>query len=136
MRGGVNLTPRVRLAHSGVEVANFTDAVNSRVSVDDASRFTGTLGVAAETARARNWRGGELSLFGSADLEKILGGAATSVEVSGERLSSESARTRLLLSLGGTYRRGRTSLGAEVSATGLGSGNAQYAWHVTLGQRF
>ena len=44
----VNLTPRVRLSRTGVDVDNFADAVDSRVSVGDAARFTGSLGVAVE----------------------------------------------------------------------------------------
>lgn len=117
-----------------VDVDNFTDAVDSRVSVGDAARFTGSLGVTAETART--WHEGELSLRGSLDVEQALGGAKTSVDVSGERLSSESAKTRLLLGLGGSYHRGRFSIEAEVTAGGLGSGDAQHSGRVTFGLRF
>ncbi len=131
-----NLTPRVRLTRTGVDVDNFTDAVDSRVSVGDAARFTGSLGVAVETAPARNRRGREFSLRGSVDLAQTLNGAETSVDVSGERLASESAGTRLLLGLGGRYRRGRLSIGAEISSGGLGSGDAQHAALVRLGSSF
>ena len=134
--GKMYLTPRVRLTRTEVDVGDFTDAVDSRVSVGDAVRFTGALGVAVETAQARNWRGGAFSLRGSVDLEQTLGGAETNVDVSGKRLSSESARTGLLLGLGGTYRKGRFSVGAEVSVGGLSSGDAQYSGRVTFGWSF
>ena len=115
----VRLTPRAWLARSAVETDGFTDAVNSRVSSGDSSRLVGGLGVVAETARERNWRGGALSLRGSLDLAQTLGDTHTSVDVSGEKLESKSPKTRLLLGLGGKYRKGRFSVGAEVSAGGL-----------------
>ena len=136
IRENVSLTPRIRLSRTGVDVDDFTDAVDSRVSVGDAARFTGSLGVAVETAPARNRRGRRFSLQGSVDLAQTLKGAETSVDVSGERLSSEPAGTRLLLGLGGTYRRGRLSIGADVSSGGLGSGDAQHAALVRLGSSF
>ena len=136
MSGNVSLAPRVWLTRTGVDVGDFTDAVDSRVSVGDAARFTGALGVVVETARARNWRGGALSFRGSLDLARTLGGADTSVDVSGERLVSESPETRLLFGLGGTYRKDRFSLNAKVAAGGLGSGDAQYAGQVTFGWSF
>ena len=132
----VNLTPRVRLSRTGVDVDDFTDAVDSRVSVGDAARFTGSLGVAVETAPARNRRDRRFSLRGSVDLAQTLDGAETSVDVSGERLASEPAGTRLLLGLGGRYRRGRHSIGAEVSSGGLGSGDVQHAALLTFGSSF
>ena len=132
----MRLTPRVWMARSAVEADGFTDAVNSRVSVGDASRLEGGLGVVAETARERNWRGGALSLRGSMDLAQTLGGGGTSTNVSGERLESESPKTRLLLGLGGTYRKGRFSIGAEVSAGGLVSGDSEYSGRVTFGWKF
>ena len=85
----MRLTPRVWLSRSAVEADEFTDAANSRVSAGDSSRFEGGLGVVAETTRARNWRGGALSLRGSLDLAQTLGAAETSIDVSGERLESE-----------------------------------------------
>lgn len=132
----MRLTPRVWMARSAVEADGFTDAVNTRVSPGDSSRLEGGLGVVAETARARNWRGGALSLRGSLDLAQTLGDAHTSVDVSGERLESESPKTRLLLGLGGTYRKGRFSLGAVVSAGGLVSGDSEYSGRVTFGWKF
>ncbi|MCY3803025.1 MAG: autotransporter outer membrane beta-barrel domain-containing protein [Gammaproteobacteria bacterium] len=134
--GGVTLAPRVRLMHSEVDMEKFTDAVDARVSGIDATRITASLGVAAETVQARNWWGGAVSLRGSVDLAHTLGGMETRIDVSGEELSSKPIRTRLLLDLGGTYRRGRTSLGAEITAGGLGSDDEHYAGRVTLGRHF
>ena len=132
----MRLTPRVWLARAAVETDEFTDAVNSRVTVGDSSRLEGGLGVVAETARARNWRGGALSLRGSLDLAQTLGAAETSIDVSGERLESESPKTRLLLGLGGTYRKGRFTAGAEIKAGGLVSGGSEYSGRVTFGWKF
>ena len=121
------------MSRSAVETDDFTDTVNSRVSVGGSSRLIGGLGVAAETTRAQNWRGGVLSLHGSLDLAQTLGAAETSVDVSGERLESESPKTRLLSGLGGTYRKGRFMVGAEVSAGGLVSGDSEYSGRLTFG---
>ena len=112
----------------------FTDAVNSRVSLKMAERLVGGLGVVAETRRV--WDGGSFSLCGSLDFEQTLSGAKTVVEVSGEKLISESTKNRVLLSLGGLYRRGRFSIGGEVSAGGLGSDDREYSGRIKLGIHF
>ena len=132
----MNLTHRVWMIRSHADIDGFSDAVDTRVSSTNVNRFIGGLGVVAETAKERNWRGGALSLRASVDLERTLGGAETSVDVSGENLYSETAKTRLLLGLGGTYRKGRFSMGAEVSARGLGSGDTQYGGKATFGWKF
>ncbi len=133
---GVTLAPRARLMHSEVDVEKFTDVVDARVSGVDATRITASLGMAAETAQARNWWGGTVSLHGSVDLAHTLDGMETSIDVSGEELSSKPIRTRLLLDLGGTYRRGHISFGAELTAGGLGSDDEHYAGRITLGRHF
>ena len=135
-REKIRLTPRVWMARSAVNVEKFTDAVNSGVSAVDSTRFEGALGVVAETAGARSWRGGAFSLRGSLDLAQTLGAADTSVDVSGEKLESETSRTRVLLGLGGTYRKDYFSIGAEISAGGLVSGDSEYSGRVTLGWKF
>ncbi len=131
----VRLTPRLRLARSEADAEGFADASGARVALADAARFTGGVGVSAETARAL-YDGGNLSLRGSLDVERTLGGAETAVSVSGERLASESAKTRVLLGLGVDYRSGRFAAGAAVSAGGLGSDDASYAGRVTFGMKF
>ena len=136
IRGKVDLIPRTRLARSGVDVDGFTDTVGSRVSMDDDALVTGSLGIVAEKAQAWNWRDGKLSLRGSLDLERVLDGSQTMVDVSGERLSSESAGDRFLLGLGGTYRRDHLSLGAAFSAVDPDSGDAHYVARITFGWGF
>lgn len=128
---GVDFTPRLWARHSRVDVDNFTDAVDSRVSVGDETRFAGGLGVIA--AGRHTVGNGELFLHGSMDLEKTFSGATTSVDVSGEKLSSEATNTRLLLGLGGTYRRGSFSVRVGASAGGPGSDDEFYTGHVRLG---
>ena len=134
MSGNTSLTPRAWATRSAVSIDNFTDSADARFSLDDARRLTGGVGVAAETARA--FEGGTLSLRGSVDVEQVFGDAETSVDVSGERLASEAAGTRLLLGLGGVYRKGRFSISGEVSVGGPGSGDAEYAGRVSIGIRF
>ena len=117
-------------------MSGFADTTGTRVSLDTARSSVAGLGVAAETAQA--WGGGErtLALRGRLGVERVLGDAETAVTVSGERLGSESARTRLLLGLGGTWRNGRWSLGADVAAAGAGSDDSDYTANLRLGMRF
>ncbi len=130
----MSLTPRARLVRSGVSMDRFTDAVNSRVKLTDPKQLKGVVGLVAETGRVRD--GGSFSLRGSVDVERTLRGGATTVEVSGEKLRSESERTRVLLGLGGVWRRGRFSLGVEATADGPGSDEREYAGQINLGIRF
>ena len=92
------------------------------------------------SSRRRRARGtgeaGRSLLRGSLDLAQTLGGGETSMDVSGDTLESESPKTRLLLGLGGTYRRGVFSVGAKISAGGLVSGDSQYSGWITLGWKF
>ena len=129
---GVTLTPRARLVHTRLSLENFTDAVSARVSFPEADRLLGGIGLMAETVRS--WVGGELSLRGPVDLERMLGGAETIADVSGERLMSEAAPSSLLVGLAGVYRQGRFFLGAGASAgTALGSDSTEYAGALTAG---
>lgn len=130
----MSLTPRAWMRDARFSSAGFTDAVNARVSLDGAMRLTGGLGLAAETARV--WDNGALSLRISLDVEQALGGAETSVHVSGEKLRSQPARTRFLLGVGGAYRQGPFSLGAELSADGLGSDDEAYSGRLDFGWKF
>ena len=134
LKGKTTLTPRARVTYSAIDVDPFTDAVDARFSLIDASRLAGGLGLVAATERDLD--NGLLSLRGSMDLAQTLSGALTSVDVSGERLYSESARTSLLLGLGATYNRGRFSVAVELSAGGLGTDDTQQAGRVTFGMKF
>ena len=133
---GAQLTPHAWLAGSEVSMSGFADTTGTRVSLDAARSSVAGLGVAAETAHALD--GGErtLALRGRLGVERVLGDAETAVTVSGERLGSESARTRLLLGLGGTWRHDRWSLGGEVAAAGAGSDDSAYTANLRLGMRF
>ena len=130
----IKLTPRAWMMGAGFLNAEFIDAVNSRISLDDSRRFKGGLGLIAETART--WEGGALSLHVSLDVEQALGDGGTTTVVSGEKLTSESAKTRVLLGLGGAYRQGPFSLGAELSAGGPGSDDDEYSGRVDFGMKF
>ena len=132
----VHLTPRAWLAHTDVSLDGFRDAVGSRVSRDDAERSDVGLGIVAETAH--DWDDGRrtLSLRGELGWERTLGDAETAVDVSGERLRSESAGTRPVLGLGGTYRWGAYALGGAVSVSGPGSDDSAYTAGLRFGMRF
>ena len=79
---------------------------------------------------------GSGALRASADVEHALGGAETAAVVSGARLESEASATRVLFGLGGTWRKGRFSLGARLAAHGPGSGDTEYSGRVSLGWTF
>ena len=130
----MKLTPRAWMRGAGFFNADFTDAVNSRVSLNDTAQLSAGLGLAAITERS--WDEGGLSLRVSLDIEQTLGGAETTAEVSGEKLESESAETRALLGLGGTYRQGPFSFGAELTAGGLGSDDEEYSGRLDFGMKF
>ena len=132
----VHLTPRAWLARTVVSLDGFRDAVGSRVSLDEAGRSDAGLGVVAQTVQ--DWDGGErtLTLRGELGVERTLGDAETVAYVSGERLGSETVRTRPVLGLGGTYRWGAYSLGGAVSVSGPGSNDSAYTAGLRFGLRF
>ena len=130
-----HLTPRVWVVGSRVSVDTFTDAVDARVSLSGADRVLGGLGVLAETARP--WGEGEFSLRGSLDFERMLSGATTTTQVSGEQLSADATDTSLLVGLQGVYRQGRFTVGAEIAARQeLGSTDSEYTSFLNLGISF
>ena len=134
--GGTRLASRIRMRRTKVEVDGFADTVDSLVSMRDASRLTGGVGLAAETEIGSDGAGGAFTLRGSADLERVFGGSRTRVLVSGEELVSEASPTRLGLGFGADYRRRGISLGAAVSATGSGSDDAFYSGMLTFRMTF
>ncbi len=132
---GFRLAPRTWLARSEVSSMDaFTDSVGARFSFVRGSRLAGGLGLLAETERAA--RGGTLRLRGAADLESVLSGAETIVEVSGERLRAEAGRTRVLLGVGARWRKGRFSMDGELNAAGLTSDDKTWGGRLALGWRF
>ena len=127
------LTPRAWLSHSSVDIDGFTDSVGARASFSNEERITAGLGVIAETMRP--WQAGELSLRGTLDIEQRFGNRGTTVDVSGEKLTSESDETRIMLGLGSTYRRGDFSISGQISVDGLDTDDREYTGQVILGVR-
>ena len=135
LTGEVQLTPRVWVVGSRVTVNSFTDTVDARVSFADANRIIGGLGFVADTTRP--WGEGEFLLRSSVDVERLLSGVETRVQVSGERLSAEATEHSLRFGLNGVYRQGRFSIGAEVAARQeLGSNDSEYASFLNVGISF
>ena len=131
----VQLTPRAWVVGSRVSVDSFTDTVDARVSFADANRISGGLGILADTTRP--WGEGEFTLRGSVDVERLLSGTETRVQVSGERLSAVATENSLLFGLNGIYRQGRFTIGAEIAARQeLGSTDSEYASFLNLGISF
>ena len=128
----VTLTPRAWLTRSGISM-NFTDKVGSRVSLSESRQLTSGLGVVAETELVGERK---FAFRGSLDVDRILSGAGTIAKVSGEKLESESDGTRVLLSLGGTYRSGNFAFSGEVSVGGLSSDDREYSGQLNLEMRF
>ena len=127
------MTPRVWLSHSSIDIDSFTDAVDAKASFPDEVRLTGGFGALAETMR--HWNGGQLTWHGSLDLEQMLNSRSTSVDVSGEKLKTETVSTRVLLGLGSLYQKGDFSISAQVAASGLGTNDEEYSGQVNIGVR-
>ena len=129
-------TPRAWLGHTRISVDQFTDAVDSRVSFSNTDRFTGGLGVMAESVRTE-YGGGELLLRGSLDFEQKFGDSKTVTLVSGERLSAEPEKSSALLSLSGTWNKGPFKFSAELSARqDFNSGGEDYSGMINVGMHF
>ena len=135
LNGMANVSPRIRAAYSKIDADDFADTVSARVSISDASRFTGAVGVAVAAQAADRSTDG-LALRGSIDLERTFGGATTRVLVSGEDLFSEAPRTRLLTAFGATYRRDGFSFGLTARAADPASENADYSAQATFRVHF
>ena len=133
MGESLHLMPRAWLSHSSIDIDNFTDTVDARASFSDETRLSGGIGASAETMR--HWNGGELTWRGSLDIEQRLNSRSTSVNVSGEKLKTETATTRLLLGLGSLYRKGDFSISAQISADGLGTNDEKYSGQLNIGVR-
>ena len=131
---GMILTPRVRLVHSRVSVSGFTDAVGTRVSVDEGRSLRGFAGVAVETgpeaAAGSRW-------FVSADVEHEFRDE-TKVAVSGEELVAVARPSQLRLGLGGVHRwgGGRYAVQGKVDYATSGAGSYQYGGGLNLRVRF
>ena len=131
--GRVVLTPRARLAHSRVSVNDFTDAVGTRVSLEDGRSLKGRAGVVVETAPdgARGNR-----VFGSVDVEHEFSDERK-VVVSGTELKSKAEATWLRLGLNGshTWDDGRYTVQGGMSYATSG-GSRELGGGVSLNVRF
>ena len=112
--GALTATPRARLSYSRVDMDDFTDAVEARVSLDKGRAATGVAGVALEASE------GGSRMFGSVDVEHGFS-RETVMRVSEVALSSQSEATRARFEVGGAveWGGGRYALqGAARWATG------------------
>ncbi len=128
------LTPRARLVRSSVSLDRFTDELGGRVSIRDADSLKGSLGLLAEAVRTSGEE--EFALRGSVDVESVLSGEETVIEVGGDRLHAEAEKTRVLVGLGARWRKGDLSVGGEISAHGPGSDHESLGGRLSLGWRF
>ncbi len=131
----LDVTPRLWVVGSRVSLDRFTDTVNAAVSVADADRVLGGVGVVTETTRP--WGDGTVALRGSVDYERMFSGAETTASVSGERLTAEATKNSLLVGVRGGYQQGRFAVGAELAARQeLGSPDTEYVGFLNLGLAF
>ena len=122
------------MTHSRVAIDGFTDAVDARVSFPDLQRVAGGGGIEAETSHT--WNDGAFLLRGSVEIEWTFRGQATITRVSGETLTSEAEKDRVLAGLSAAWSKGRFSLGGEFSAAGLGSDDREYTGRIGFGIQF
>ena len=128
---GLRLTPRAWAWHAEADLNDFTDAVGARVRYADESRTAAGLGLRAELAQS------ESLLYGSLDLERVLGGEATVVEVSGQGLASESEKTRVWVGVGGRLRQGEwVTLRGGLRLGDPGGRNQEVSASVSVGGHF
>ena len=132
----LSVTPRAWWTRSDVSMDGIRDAVGAQVSLVKTDRSIGGIGIVTETTHS--WNDGErkLVLRGRLGVEGVLGDAETVVNVSGERLGSEAARTWGVLGLGAAVRWNQWWLNAEVTASGLGSDDSGYAASLRLVMQF
>ena len=97
---GMVLTPRAGLVHSRVFVGGFTDAVGTRVSVEDGRSLKGRAGMVVEV-KSKWWARGS-RVFGSVDVERELS-KDRKVRVSGTELRSEADATWVRFGLNGSH---------------------------------
>ena len=132
----LSLMPQAWLNHSDVSMDGFRDVVGTRVSLGQTERSIAGLGIVTESTHSWDGSEGKLVLRGRLGVEGVLGDAETVADVSGEHLASEAARTWGVLGLSAAYRWNQWSLGAEVSASGLGSDENSYAASLRLAMQF
>ena len=130
--GALSLTPSLRVTRSRVNMKDFTDSVNSRVSPGTARGATGSAAVTAEAAVAE-----ASHVFGSVTVEHEFSGE-TRVDVSGEDLSSKPGSLRGRLELGGAHvwDDGRFALQGVARYAAGRSGNRDFSGGLSLTMKF
>ena len=127
---GLTLLPRAWAWHAQADVDDFTDTVGAQVSGVDESRTAAGLGLRAELD------GSESSLYGSVDVEHVVGGEETAVEVSGQALESESEKTRVWLGMGGQRQGRRVTLRGGLRLADPGGRNQEVSASVSVSGSF
>ena len=126
---GLALFPRVWAWHAKAEIDGFTDAVGARVSADESRTAVG-LGLRAEMTQT------ESLLYGSLDVEGLIGGEETVTAVSLGQLASESERTRVLVGAGGRWQGQRVTLQGGLQLSDPGGKNQEISVSFSLGGNF
>ena len=130
--GALSLTPSLRVTRSRVDKKDFTDSLNSRVSLGTARSATGSATVTAEASVAE-----ASHVFGSVTAEHEFSGE-TRVDVSGEALSSKPGSLRGRLELGGAHvwGDGRFALQGVARYAAGRSGNRDFSGGLSLTMKF
>ena len=128
--GGVALRPRAWARHTQVEVDDFTDTLGVRAQFSDESRTSAGLGLRAEMEVS------EHLLYGTVDVEHLLGGEETAVMVSRERLESESERTQAWVGFGGERRGTWMTLRGGMHLGDPGGENQEWVASLSLSGQF
>ena len=131
---GVSVTPRGGLRWSKVDMDDFTDLMDTRVSVEDADSLVGRVGLMVDRAVGSEEAPGRV--FGSVDVEHEFKDE-TSVDVLGTTLKTTARSSGVRLGLGGefTMREG-VVLRARVNYTRSGGDTNEYGGGVELNLRF
>ena len=131
----LGVTPHAWVHWPNITVDEFTDAVNSRVSVDDADRLIVGIGLALEGTHRLG--AGRISLRGALGLEHTFSGTETITVVSGENLVSVAAENGIRMGLDSAYRQEGFSLGAGLrSAAQFGTDTQSYFAYLKFGVHF
>ena len=135
--GGMAVVPRAGLLWSSASLDSFEDVAKSdtaapaTVSVKDASRLTGSVGVGVESVVDDGAR-----LFGSLDVSQELSGRMEA-SVSEETLKSTARKTTVRAGVGGLFDLGDgASLRASAGYATAGSGNDEFGGGLSLDVRF
>ena len=131
----LGVTPHAWVYWPNIAVDDFTDAVNSRVSVNAADRLIGGIGLALESTHHSG--AGEISLRGALGLQHTFRGTETITVVSGENLVSVAAENGIRMGLDSAYRQEGLSLGAGLrSALKFGTDTQSYSGYLRFGVHF